>query len=141
MGFLLLELLKSFISLSLSLSPPPPSYSHHTVGPCNTSSPCQNGATCVNLGMGTAQYFCVCIGGFSGRDCTITPVLPPNSGPSNGRLCKVVAIVSIILCVCVCVRLCTMSTLINYYFMCMSLIFIASFDYETIFTTKISHLW
>jgi len=35
------------------------------------SSPCQNGATCTNDGLGTGEYRCFCVIGWRGHDCEI----------------------------------------------------------------------
>jgi len=56
-----------------------------STGPCNISNPCLNGATCLNLvGTGATQYFCVCINGYSGRDCGVPPPSSPGPGAVGG---------------------------------------------------------
>ena len=58
------------------------------------SSPCQNGAACLESGNDsriiTGAYICICLGGFSGPECGTLPAkLEPEPEPCNAHICGI----------------------------------------------------
>ena len=75
---------KSHFSNPVSLFPVSGPYCTQDVDECQSSTPCQNGATCHNI---AGDYKCVCVNGWTGKDCTINVDDCANHPCYNGGTC------------------------------------------------------
>ncbi|XP_067874178.1 lactadherin-like isoform X4 [Heterodontus francisci] len=58
--------------------------------PCRPD-PCQNGGTCL-AGISSDPYYCICMDGFTGKDCTEMEQGPCHPNPcQNGGLCELIS--------------------------------------------------
>lgn len=64
--------------------PPPIQVDHCWIPPSYSTTPCQNGATCITTGQ---TYSCTCTSGFTGKNCqtSLAPPPPPPPPPSNSH--------------------------------------------------------